>query len=190
MKRRVFIAIKISKPLENEIKKWSEDFIKIAGWPFDESHFSKRVNHIKWVSGKNLHITIVPPFNEENIEALAEKLKNTHGKINSFNIHFSETSLGPNPRSPCLIWAEGKTPNEILKLKDALEGELQINAGRRSFLTHITLARFRSELFSSFKIKKLNERINWNESVSSFVLMESRASPEGADYEILKEFPF
>jgi len=157
MKRRVFIAIKISKPLENEIKKWSEDFIKIAGWPFDESHFSKRVNH---------------------------------SKINSFNIHFSETSLGPNPRSPCLIWAEGKTPNEILKLKDALERELQINAGRRSFLTHITLARFRPELFSSFKIKKLNERMNWNESVSSFVLMESRASPEGADYEILKEFPF
>ena len=190
MKRRVFIAIKISKPLEDEIKKWTEDFTKIAGWPFDESRFPRQVNHVRWLSKKNLHITIIPPFEVENIELVSDKLKNAEWKINSFNIHFAKASFGPNPRSPSIIWAEGRTPNEILKLKDALERELQINAGRRSFLTHITLARFRPELFSSFKIKKLNERINWNESVSSFVLMESRASPEEADYEILEEFAF
>ena len=58
----------------------------------------------------------------------------------------------------------------------------------KNFIMHVTIARFRQEEFSSFPIKKIDDKVSWQERIGSFVLMESHLSREGADYEILETF--
>lgn len=58
----------------------------------------------------------------------------------------------------------------------------------RPFRLHLTLARFKGETFFSFPIKKLDEAVQWQSPISSFLLMESHLMKTGADYDVLKEF--
>ncbi len=167
------MALGISDKLESEILEWEKAFSKLP---------------VRWLLGKNLHITLVPPWYEENIEAVIQKL-NTVKSTGVFDIEFNKVTFGPDPKRPRLIWAEGEASKPIVELKTALEKILNKEPERRLFRLHLTLARFRPETFSSFPIKELNEKVFWRDRVTSFLLMESRLSREGADYTTLREFP-
>lgn len=55
MKHRLFIAITLSEELQKEILAW-------------EVLWQKRLDsRIRWLAGKNLHLTLVPPWYEENV---------------------------------------------------------------------------------------------------------------------------
>lgn len=172
-KRRIFLAVKISEPLQEEILEFENDFRKLP---------------VRWLAGKNLHVTLVPPWYEEDIESAVSKIKNT--RTNPFYIEFSKVVYGPNPRSPRLVWAEGKAPAELIELEKLLENALGQKPENRPFLLHLTLARFRPEDFSRFLRKWLDENVDWKEEVKNFVLMESHLSRDGANYEVLREFEF
>ncbi len=139
---------------------------------------------VRWIAPKNLHITLIPPWEEENIERVIDTLKTVSG-FGASEVQFRRVSYGPNPRSPRLIWAEGQTPPALLALKKQLEPLLGQKPQRRDFFLHLTLARFRQEEFYDFPLKKLNERTNWIDQASSLVLMESHLLPDGADYEVI-----
>ncbi len=59
---------------------------------------------------------------------------------------------------------------------------------RNEFLFHLTLARFRPEDFQFFTVKKIDDEINWEEIFNEFVIMRSRLSSDGADYEIMEKY--
>ena len=169
MKHRVFIAIPISEKLQKEILQWRR------------AKLARLDSYVRWLAGKNLHLTLIPPWYVNNpkdatnlLDAIAyEKL------VRGFVMEFRRVAFGPlePPRGkPRLIWVEGPTPAP-LKNFDTRE--------RRPFRLHLTLARFRPEDFSQFPIKKLNEPVSWREEVKEIVLMESHLSPQGADYEII-----
>lgn len=174
-KKRIFVALPISKRLQEEILRWEKKFSNLR---------------VRWLLGKNLHITLIPPWygDEENLNFTIEKVGETVKKFNLFKIVFEEVSYGLNPRSPRLIWAAGKAPKEILKLKNNLEEFLNYKSEYRDWILHLTLARFNESDFYKFPIKKLKEKIFWEDEIKSVVLMESRLSRAGADYEVLKEF--
>ena len=88
-----------------------------------------------------------------------------------------------------MIWATGEAPEELLELKEEIELQLGVTPEKRKFSLHFTLTRFREEDFRKFPVKKLHEHIDWKENVHSVVLMESRLSRDGADYEVLEEVP-
>lgn len=171
---RVFIAIPIKKELQEKILLFSKNFTP--------QNFL-----IRWLSGKNLHITLIPPWYENNIENIKQKLDLIAAEIQPFNLSFKKICFGPNQKEPRLIWAEGDTPQEIVDLKSVLERSLNFRPERRQFLLHLTLARFRPENFKNFSQKELNEKISWEEKVDSIVLMQSHLLPTGAEYEILHE---
>ena len=173
MKHRIFVAIGIPNDLQEEILRWEKLHEKLP---------------VRWLSGKNLHITLVPPWHEEDIKTVAEKLTAVHSAVSPFELAFNEVAYGPDARQPRLIWAEGKTPKELPALKATLEHALEQKPENRLFRLHLTLARFRTETFSSFPVKQLNEKISWRDTAHSFILMESHLAPGGADYEILQEF--
>ncbi|MCL5733861.1 MAG: RNA 2',3'-cyclic phosphodiesterase [Patescibacteria group bacterium] len=172
--KRIFIAIPISSRLQEEIFKWEKKYEKLP---------------VRWLAGKNIHITLIPPWYEDNVEAIIKKIESVKGE--SFDIEFSKVSYGSDQKRPRLIWAEGKASERIIRLKDELE---KIFSERKSdykdWLMHITIARFNPDVFSSFPVKSLNEKVVWRDRVNSFVLMESHLSSSGADYEVLKEFKF
>jgi len=173
-KKRIFIAIPISHRLQEEILRWEKKYKKLP---------------VRWLLGKNIHITLIPPWYEDNIEAIIEKLKGIKGK--PFNLEFNRVSYGPNLKQPRLIWAEGKAPKKIIYLKNELEKIFpEHKSDYNNWLMHITIARFEPEMFSYFPIKTLNEKVLWRDNINSFVLMESHLSRSGADYEVLEEFKF
>lgn len=178
MKRRIFVAITISERFQREISEWETKYRELP---------------VRWLAGKNLHITLVPPWYEEDVNKVIKKL--AIGKLSDpLEIRFTKVDFGPNPRRPRLIWAEGETGNKILEMRDKITEKLDIRSEKleqrtdRPFKTHLTLARFRPETFSSFSVKRLSESVDWRDDVGSFVLMESHLSREGADYEVLQKF--
>lgn len=175
MGRRIFIGIKASNKLQDEIKKWREKYIKIL--------------NVRWVPDKNLHVTLFPPWNEENPEELKCKL-NFLRKMPHFFIKFNQVSYGPDKREKRLIWAKGEESKEMINLKKIIEEALLKKSINRTFKIHLTLARFKPRHFRLFKIKTLNENISWIEKVDSFSIFESKTLPSGAKYKILKEIKF
>ncbi len=176
--KRIFVAISISEELQNQ------------AFDFRRSHQNIPV---RWLSGKNLHITLIPPWYTDDINSVKEVLHEINeikGEAAAFELRFQKISFGPSFREPRLIWAEGETPQEIPSLIHNLQKILNQKDENRPFRLHLTLARFHTEDFMSFPTKELNEKIDWREKVSSIVLMESHLSPKGADYEVLEEIKF
>lgn len=170
---RIFAAIPISPFLQDIISSWQKD------WP---------TLPVRWLKGKNLHVTVVPPWEENNIESAITSLRQLAGFLDEpLQLDFRRVTFGPNPREPRLIWATGESPSEIPKLLKDLAQALGQPLPDREFRLHLTLARFRSEQFTSFRIKKLDEPVNWLEKASSLVLMESHLLPQGAEYKVLAE---
>jgi len=174
MSHRVFIAIPISQALQQEMLDWERGFSQLP---------------VRWLVGKNLHTTLVPPWYEEEsqIPNCKARLDEAANGLKPFELKFTRVTFGPDPREPRLIWAEGTAPKEIVELRDKLLRVFSRPAEKRTFKTHLTLARFRPETFSSFPVKNLDEKVYWPEKVSSVVLMESHLSRDGADYEVIAE---
>lgn len=172
---RIFIALPISEKLQKEIEKYQKFYPDLK---------------VRWLDGKNIHITLIPPLEEkdEGVEKIKSVLKLLEGKIGSITANFNRVSFGPNFYNPRLIWATGETPEQIIKFKKSLEKNFKKSSERNDFLLHLTLARFRPEDFQFFPIKKIDDKINWKEIFNEFVIMQSHLSRNGADYEILEKF--
>jgi 2'-5' RNA ligase len=170
--KRIFIGLKISKRLQAEITRWQKRHIDLP---------------IRWIAGKNLHITLIPPFYARNIKTIAAKLKAAKFFSASIVAELDKISFGPDPKRPRLIWATGKTPENLLNLKKYLHKILKKKSEKRSFSLHLTLARFRPREFRRFTAEKINKKIFWREAFESIALFESKLSPKGAVYEVLRE---
>lgn len=176
MSRRIFIAIPISEKLQEEILAWEK---KLSIFP------------VRWLAGKNLHITLVPPWetDDEGVQAAIAKVRDFDIKLSDeAEMIFNKVSFGPDPRAPRLIWTEGRASEEIISIKERLESAFGVRNGHRPRLPHLTLARFHQEKFADFKIKKIDENVEWYVSVHHFALMESLRDERGVDYKILAEF--
>lgn len=174
---RVFVGIKISKGLSGQIKKWMSRHQNLP---------------VRWIGEKNLHITILPPFNIQSNE-----LDSTIGKIakvvkskKPFNISFNRISLGPNVRKPRLIWTHGKECKQLNELKKDLDNLNFRKLDRRSLFIHLTIARFNPKDFQSFPQKNLEEEVIWNEKVNSLTIFETRPSQNKAQYKTLHQIEF
>jgi 2'-5' RNA ligase len=173
MKRRIYVAIKLSGQLAEKITAWERGYKHLP---------------VRWIAEKNLHITLVPPWQKDDIGEIIERLKLVSG-LSPFDIFFDKISLGPNAREPRLIWAEGIAPKEINDLKQTIENFLNpVPLPSHPLRLHITLARTRREhpldITTTFSMP-----MDWHDHVDGFVLMESHLSPAGSDYEMLATFP-
>jgi len=145
------------------------------GWP------------VRWIKPENLHLTLAPPFYKNDLDDIMAKLAEIEASAASAVLHFHTISYGP-PGNFRLIWAVGWPCPALAKLKAEIERKLNLKAETRDFLPHLTLARFKPEAYGKFKVKKLEERIDWLAEVESFSLFESSLTPAGAEYKILKSF--
>ncbi len=171
MSNRVFIGLPISSHLQEEIDEWRKQYTNLP---------------VKWLRGKNIHVTLLPPWYSEDIDKEKEILKSFKG-MGRFSLSFQQVEYGP-PWQAHLIWATGAVPGELTKLKESLVHAYgHKEEGVNPFLLHLTLARFRKEQFSSFPIQKFHEKISWETQVTSLILFNSHLSSTGADYTCLEE---
>ena len=195
--KRIFVAVGTAPELQEAVAAWAA-----AHGALPVRWLSGPVrNGVSNGAGKNLHVTLVPPWYERDTDAVARKLAPLRG-FAPFAVRFDRIVYGPSPREPRLIWAEGTAPQELIELKQKIELLLGVHPEARPFRLHLTLARlrtpkrsdggqarFRPEQFASFPMKRLDERVSWTEEIRSVLLMESHLSPAGADYEVLADIP-
>lgn len=169
---RIFIALPISPELQESIHQWQKRYSDLS---------------VRWLAGENLHITLVPPWEEGDVESVITKLQSLANRVGSFTVHFDTAGFGPDPKAPRLIWATGPTPQELLYLKKDIEKILNYTPDRKTFLTHLTLARFNPADFINLTNVSFIKQVDWVEQINSFVVMESKLLPTGADYTVLAE---
>jgi len=173
--KRIFIALLISESLQREILNWEKSNLKLKNLP------------VRWIAGKNLHLTLVSPWLETDIESVFGKLRDIVKGFKPFEIEFVKVCFGPNKNNPRLIWAEGASCDNLASLKEKLENIFGVKNENRPWLPHLTLARFKPKDFAAFSIKKLDEKVSWKEFVDNVAIMESKLSSSGTEYEIMRE---
>ncbi len=133
----------------------------------------------------NIHITLIPPWREKDIEKVKQLLRLSIKNYHPFKAEFNRISFGPNAKKPRLIWIEGKESKAMLSLKENLEKVLKKKKEKRDFKPHITIARFKEKDYFGFRIKEINGKVSWIENIEAIYLYESKTLPSGAEYKIL-----
>lgn len=172
-KKRIFIAIPASSEFQKAAMKYS---LEHAALP------------VRWLPNQNLHLTLIPPM-EIPVAAVAQ-LANQLRTIQDhqpFEIHFDKVTFGPQLNQPRLIWATGKAPNELYKLKEGIEQAIDYQPDRK-LLMHITLARFEANQFHKQWHQQLQSKVHMTMLVERFVIMESVKTDGVAKYPILQQF--
>lgn len=177
------MGIPISEDIKGRILEWGDKF-----------QISNNKFQIRWIEPKNLHVTLVPPWEEVEWKVASNKLQVV--ECEPFEISFNKIELGLNDREPRMIWLSGNASEEIKKLKKLIERHLEsptIKRDGRHIYQHVTLARFRSEHRSEHMIRSGQQNfplpVDWRMTVEKFVLYRSHLLPQGSDYEVLAEFP-
>lgn len=169
-KKRIFIGYQLSEELQQKIGEWRKKYLYFP---------------VRWTPLEFLHVTLVPPWYEENVDEVIRLLQECPNPVQQFSITFESINFGPDVRSPWLIWAKGEMTHELFALRAHLTIMLQKMENRHDPILHTTLARFNREQFSKLPSKQLVESISWEEKITSFSLIQSHLKRTGAEYETL-----
>ena len=173
---RVFVGIPASEEISKKITKWAEDH---KDWP------------LRFVSGTGLHITVVQPWDaeESQITDYEVRCREAVKDIKAFKIRFKEIIFGTSSKRPRLIWTMGVDYDRemALKLKSAAETAFGQKPDIRPYNAHLTVARFKEADFEKIPNKDMHEKVDWEMTVDSIALYESKLLQSGAEYEILKK---
>ncbi len=170
---RVFVGIQLSKELQEKIGEWQEKYKNI--YPPEG---------IRWTDKKNLHVTLLPPWEEKNVEELIKKLQEKPLPLSSFTLVFTTILFMP-PRKSKYIWARGETPESLLKLRDNIAKLVGREVEKRPFTVHATIARLNKDA----QVTPVIDEIDSHMLVDSFALFQSQRLSVGADYKVLATFP-
>ena len=152
----------------------------------------KRINDIKnrninlkirWIDKKNLHITLVPPWYEYDIERISEVIKKA-----LYDIKPAELMLAMVEVKNGLVWLRGSSNKQVSGIKRKLYRALEVEDDPGKFIPHVTIARFRKRDLEMSDLNKVKQQINWMEKLNNIVLYEVKFKKRGADYIPLANF--
>lgn len=178
---RLFIAI----PIEDRIQKLFEKNIDKAQSELDYN--------LKWVSGKNLHLTLkfLGETEEERIEDIKTAVSNTCSNYEQFNIYYDHYGAFPSTDYPkVLFFGLKNNKNTLIKLQKELENRLAKSGFEkedRDYTPHLTFARTRkstdiNKLKYDFNNFVENNKIRILQKVNSISLIESKLHKSGPVY--------
>src|SRR5437870_3010288 len=112
MLKRIFVAIGVPESLKKSISSWQIEHHNLA---------------VRWVQPKNLHITLLPPWEETDPENIINILETFEASCKAFELELTSIAFGPTANAPSLIWASGKTPQALLQLRENVKTSLESN---------------------------------------------------------------
>lgn len=137
----------------------------------------------RWVKPENLHLTLVPPWQCLDVDTVCRALRDEAARQSPFEVIFEQISFGPDPRRPRLIWATGADPAGLPEFaRGLLSATGAPGEPRKSFLLHLTIARFNSHDLMAMGQRKLREPVSWRGKLDALCLYESHLKPGGAQY--------
>jgi len=180
MTKRLFIAVRYIP--SNEIKELIGEFkLKLI----DEN--------IKWVVINDIHLTLrfLGDVDLSILPELTKVLEKISMNVDTFNLEVIGTGAFFRGKYPSIIFLNLKPNNILINLVDRISDailKLGFIKEERNFKAHITLGRVKYlddvDLFNDL----LNIECKESFKVESIDLYESKLTPKGPKYSILKEF--
>ena len=180
---RIFIGLQLSGYLISTI-------------PMLRSTIQDKKQSIRWVSGKNLHLTLsfIGSLTEVKMEKLKNKLNNIC-KFNSFDITVDGTGCFPSSESPKILWLDiDKGRKKLIDIQAGIEKvatPFKEDNKNENFIPHITIGR----------IKNMNKNINLDLStfsnavysnikipVKTIYLFKSQLLESGVKYSVISKY--
>lgn len=169
---RVFVAVKIASDIAQDLAQIAQPLERFAVHP---------------ISKGDIHLTLVPPWNEPAFADAVEKLGRAVEGHYAFKLEFRHVGYGPDPKRPRLLWAECSASKELTSLHEALF----IAFGQRDerpFLPHVTLARIRSNGARVCRKYPIDRALVLVQEIATIELMQS-PPPGEHGYKVLASLP-
>jgi 2'-5' RNA ligase len=142
---------------------------------------------LRLVPEDDIHLTLVPPWDETSIPAAVERLSKAVSGFESFPLSFERLCYGPERRRPRLLWAECAASPEIETLQNALL-EAFGQANERPFRPHVTLARIERKDSAMARRHPVDQTLSLVQPVCSVQLF--RSPPPGMrGYKVVASLP-
>ncbi len=172
---RLFVAAELPQEIKNELYALQKSF-------------SPNLAKIKWVSKKNLHLSLkfLGEVDSEDLEKIKVRLNSI--KFEQFSVSLSDLETFNNSK---ILWHGISPKDKVIKLQQKIDEELlDIFNSDQKFSPHITLGRVKlikkeKEFLDSLK----NVTIKPSKfEIKQFKLLESKLTKDGPIYAIIGEF--
>jgi 2'-5' RNA ligase len=170
---RVFVALKIAPGIVDALAQMARGLERCP---------------VRLVAPADIHLTLVPPWNEVSIPDAVEKLRRVADRFGAFALEFRRVEYGPEPRRPRLLWAECAAGQAIAQLRTALLLAFG-QTDERLFRPHVTLARLRGNGAVIARKHPIDRDLVLTQWVDAVELMQS-PPPGGSGYKVLASLPF
>lgn len=159
---RLFIGIKVVADIAQELATIARSLSDCA---------------VRLVPAADIHLTLVPPWNEPSTGGAIEKLGRVAAGFGAFSLVFRHVGYGPQPRRPRLLWADCAAGAEITALRAAL---LQAygQTDERPFQPHVTLARIRGNAPAIARKHPIDQALSLTQRIESIELFQSPPAGE------------
>jgi 2'-5' RNA ligase len=124
---RIFVGLKINSDIADQLA-------ALAG--------ELRGTRARLVATSDIHLTLVPPWQEVSLDQAIGSLRKVAGMFAPFSLKFHHLGYGPQPRRPSLLWVDCAATEEFAALRDSLMQAFG-QEDSRPFRPHVTLARIR-----------------------------------------------
>lgn len=153
---------------------------------------------VSWVAPGNLHVTMkfLGEISRDRVGAVVDALAGVAADFRPFGLEAEGAGVFPGARNPRVLWVRLREPLELVReLQENMENALS-GAGfpreDRPFHPHITVGRARGVLPPAWGdrfLRALSGRPFGAVPVPKITLYESRLSPGGAVYTVVRDFP-
>jgi 2'-5' RNA ligase len=165
---RIFVALKIAPQIAGELAQVARVLERFAVRP---------------IAPADIHLTLVPPWNEVSIPDAVEKLRAVADRCKPFTLTIQHVAYGPQKRRPHLLWAECAVGEELTELHAALLLAFG-QTDERPFRPHVTLARIRGNGARIARRQPIDQDLTLTQRIVTVELMQS--PPPGAHgYKVL-----
>lgn len=180
---RCFIAIDLPAALRSALQQW-------------QSACKPHAPDARWVRPEGIHLTLkfLGEVPADRVRRVEESLQ-TLPAFEKFSVRVEGLGFFPDARRPRVFWAGLKVPEGLAALQQHVEAAmttLGFPPEDRAFTPHLTLARFKEPRPQPALQQFLSGQPSpdfGSVEVSDFFLIESKLTPQGAQYRRVAEFP-
>jgi 2'-5' RNA ligase len=142
---------------------------------------------VRPVAPADIHVTLVPPWNEASTPDAIERLGLVACRFHTFTLIIQHVGYGPQPRQPRLLWADCAASGEITALRAALMQACG-QTDERAFQPHVTLARIRGDGRAIARNHPIDQQLSLTQRIESVELFQSPPPGENG-YRVLASLP-
>jgi 2'-5' RNA ligase len=169
---RVFVALGVAPTIAAELAEMARVLERFS---------------VRLIAPADIHLTLVPPWNETAIAAAIDKLRGVAERAAPFTLTFKHLSYGPQARRPRLLWAECVAGDELAALHAALLAAFG-QREERLFRPHVTVARIRDNGAEMARRQPIDRELALAQQVETVELMQS-PPPGETGYRVLASLP-